>query len=578
MIRRLGIERFRGIKELQWLPSEGVNVILGGGDVGKTTILEAIGLLLSPSNYTNLSDSDYHSRDIESGFRIEAVVSLPSDSKIDNQREPSYPWEWNGEDAIVPEVEDDSGIKAEPVYRIRVSGTSDLELIYEIVQPNENTAFFSVALRRGIGLVRLGGDDRNDRDLRLVQGSALDRLLSDKSLRSRLASDLAKDGVKNRLNNDAKESLEKLETSFMKEGLPTGLDLAIIGGQGLSVAALIGLTANHADTQLPITSWGAGTRRIVALAIAEMRQGEGPITLVDEVERGLEPYRQRLLIDKLQSSKSQVFVTTHSPFAIAAASEASLWYMDREGKVGPLEARKTERHRKSDPLTFLARMTIVAEGATEKGFVIAFLKKTLPSSLEQYGVHVSDGGGHEPTLDLLEALVEGGVCFGGFVDNEQGKHDDRWGEISKKLNKLLFRWKSKCLEENIIDAITIEQFESLIVDSEGEKVGRRLRTLADRLGSDEKEFEALKREAGDRLKEIMVEAMLGKVPAGMEEKRRKEFKKHGQAWFKTEDGGRELAEKMFSLGAWSSLKTQLLPFLNAVRTAINLPEITDLVE
>ena len=260
VIRRLEIERFRGIKDLRWLPSKGINVILGGGDVGKTTILEAIGLLLSPSNYTNLSDSDYYSRDIERGFRIEAVVSLPSDREINNQREPSFQWEWNGKDAIVPEVEDSSGNKAEPVYRIRVSGASDLELIYEIIQPNEKTAFFSVALRRGVGLVRLGGDDRNDRDLRLVQGSALDRLLSDKSLRSRLASDLAKEGVKNHLNDDAKKSLEKLETSFMEEGLPTGLDLAITGGQGLSVAALIGLTANCAVSTKMALFWFAPVR------------------------------------------------------------------------------------------------------------------------------------------------------------------------------------------------------------------------------------------------------------------------------------------------------------------------------
>jgi predicted ATP-dependent endonuclease of OLD family len=44
----LTIARFRGITSLKWKPSRGVNVILGGGDVGKTTILEAIALLLSP--------------------------------------------------------------------------------------------------------------------------------------------------------------------------------------------------------------------------------------------------------------------------------------------------------------------------------------------------------------------------------------------------------------------------------------------------------------------------------------------------------------------------------------------------
>lgn len=35
---------------LKWRPSRGVNLILGGGDVGKTAILEAIALLLSPLN------------------------------------------------------------------------------------------------------------------------------------------------------------------------------------------------------------------------------------------------------------------------------------------------------------------------------------------------------------------------------------------------------------------------------------------------------------------------------------------------------------------------------------------------
>jgi recombinational DNA repair ATPase RecF len=57
VIRRLSIERFRGISALTWRPSPGVNIILGGGDVGKTTILEAIALLLSPTNVGTISDN-----------------------------------------------------------------------------------------------------------------------------------------------------------------------------------------------------------------------------------------------------------------------------------------------------------------------------------------------------------------------------------------------------------------------------------------------------------------------------------------------------------------------------------------
>jgi hypothetical protein len=181
-IYALTIERFRGITSLKWKPSRGVNVILGGGDVGKTTILEAIALLFSPVNPTTLSD----------------------------------------------------------------------------------------------------------RDLRLVQGSALDRLLSDKGLRSRMASELAKNDVKKELTTEAQTALKNLDTAFQRESLPIGIDLAITGGQGASIASMIGLTADRYGIQLPLASWGGGTRRLSALAIAEQNQGDAPITLVDEMERGLE--------------------------------------------------------------------------------------------------------------------------------------------------------------------------------------------------------------------------------------------------------------------------------------------------
>jgi putative ATP-dependent endonuclease of OLD family len=333
-IYHLAIERFRGIKAFSWHPARGVNVILGGGDVGKTTILDAIGLLLSPTNPTNLSDTDYYARDITAGFVIEAVLALQPTSGINRQIQPSWPWDWNGTEAVVPCPDGDGGTKSEPVYRLRVRGTEDLELAYEIVQPDGSTDNLSPGLRRSIGLVRLSGDDRNDRDLRLVQGSALDRLLSDKGLRSRLASELAKSDIKGELKDNAQDVLKALDLAFKARNLPDGLDLAITGSQGLSITALIGLTAEREGVQLPLASWGAGTRRLAALAIAEQNQGEAPITLVDEAERGLEPYRQRFLIEKLQAGKSQVFLTTHSPSALSAASKAGLWYVDHAGNIG----------------------------------------------------------------------------------------------------------------------------------------------------------------------------------------------------------------------------------------------------
>jgi putative ATP-dependent endonuclease of the OLD family len=578
-IYHLKIERFRGIKELSWAPARGMNVILGGGDVGKTSILDALALLLSPVNPANLPDTDYLGRKVEDGFFIRAVMSLPPDSGIHDQMNIAWPWNWNGTEAVVPSLEGEVGRANDPVYCIGVRGTEDLELIYEILRPDGNTNSFPVALRRAIGLVRLSGDDRNDRDLRLVQGSALDRLLSDKGLRSRLASDLAEHGVIGKLKNESKQELKALDQAFKKENLPNGLDLAVTGSQGFSVTALIGLTADRQGAKLPLSSWGAGTRRMAALAIAAQNQGESPVTLVDEIERGLEPYRQRSLMKKLQTGQSQIFLTTHSPFVISAASDASLWYVDHEGKIGALDLAKTSRHRKDDPEAFLARLAVVAEGAAEKGFVTALLEKALKSPLEQYGVHVSDGGGQESTLDLLEALAEGGMRFSGFADEENGRHPDRWKKVGEKLGKLLFRWVSGCLEQNVISAVPGSDLRALLNDPADEKTGRRLRTLADRLGCQEKDFATIKAKAGADLQKRIIEAAMGTVPEDKKSEDRSEqkrFRSHAQDWFKTIDGGQELANKVFTLGLWPTLKPQLLPFCNAVRKAVGLAEVQDL--
>lgn len=572
IIRRLSITRFRGIEGLTWWPGPGANLILGGGDAGKTTILEAIGLVLSPINPSTLSDTDYFNRVIEASFEIEAVMSLPVNDTIANMVRPAWPWSWDGKNPVVPALEGEPG---EPVYRLRVRGTEDLELLYEVVQPDGSADGLSVMLRRSIGLVRLSGDDRNDRDLRLVQGSALDRVLSDKGIRSRLADELADAEVTVALSEPAKSALVDLDKAFQERNLPAGLSLAITGGQGISVAAMVGLTADRAGIAMPLASWGAGTRRLAALTIAEQRQGDRPVTLVDEVERGLEPYRQRALVEKLQNSGAQVFVTTHSPDAIAAASNARIWYVDHKSQIGPLESSKITRHRTNDPNAFLARLTIVAEGLTEVGFASVLLERALGAPLTQFGVHISNGNGHEFTLELLEALREGGLSFGGFADNEDNKHPTRWKELEEVLGTLLFRWPKGCLEANVFAATPDSKLEALMEDPLGNRTGMRRQTLALRLAISTKTFADIVAAAGEELRPTMVEAALGTVPSGCVEDKGT-YKAHGSTWFKSSVGGRELAGKVFNLGLWPALKPQLLPFCNGVRGALGMQSIEDL--
>jgi putative ATP-dependent endonuclease of the OLD family len=80
VIRRLHLQRFRGIENLVWQPAAGMNVILGG-NVGKTTLLDAVALLmLYPTNGYTLSDTDYWQREVDAEFIIEAVMSLPEET------------------------------------------------------------------------------------------------------------------------------------------------------------------------------------------------------------------------------------------------------------------------------------------------------------------------------------------------------------------------------------------------------------------------------------------------------------------------------------------------------------------
>jgi putative ATP-dependent endonuclease of the OLD family len=69
---------------------------------------------------------------------------------------------------------------------------------------------------------------------------------------------------------------------------------------------------------------------------------------------------------------------------------------------------------------------------------------------------------------------------------------------------------------------------------------------------------------------------MGSVPADVDEEHAAQFKGHAQSWFKSESGGRELAAKIFSLGAWPSLKDHFLPFCNAIRLTLDLPPLSDL--
>lgn len=188
---------------------------------------------------------------------------------------------------------------------------------------------------------------------------------------------------------------------------------------------------------------------MATLQISAAKDTETQITTIDELEHGLEPYRLRQLVLSLLKSDSQSFVTTHSPVAISCSEGAQLWYVDAAGSLGVLERDKTAAQQQRDPETFLSRVSVIAEGETEVGFVSAVLEKLFSGNPFDAGVRVSLGQGDDQLLDLLESLNKSGIKFAGFADND-GKKPERWSRLKEAMDTRLFQWGEGCIETNIL--------------------------------------------------------------------------------------------------------------------------------
>ena len=60
VIRHLAIENFRSISRTQWYPKPGLNCLIGSGDSGKSTLLDAIDLALGARRSFQFNDADFY--------------------------------------------------------------------------------------------------------------------------------------------------------------------------------------------------------------------------------------------------------------------------------------------------------------------------------------------------------------------------------------------------------------------------------------------------------------------------------------------------------------------------------------
>ncbi|MBB1441332.1 AAA family ATPase, partial [Shewanella sp. SG41-4] len=74
IIRHIEIQHFRAIKYLSWNPTPGLNCLVGPGDSGKSTILEAIDLALGARRSYSFNDADFYQLDTTSPLIITVTI------------------------------------------------------------------------------------------------------------------------------------------------------------------------------------------------------------------------------------------------------------------------------------------------------------------------------------------------------------------------------------------------------------------------------------------------------------------------------------------------------------------------
>jgi hypothetical protein len=431
-IRHFLVRNFRGIASLECRPDHSFCCLIGPGDSGKSTILDAVEAVLS-SRWFSFAEPDFFGCNTGNAISIEVTIGELSRALKSDERLGLYIRGWTPEGKLHDEPEDGD----EPVLTVRLSVDATMEPVWELVCDRvEDTRTLSNRDRALFGLVRLAGEDA--RHLAWGQGSVLSRLSGDTD---EAAARLAEAYHAARASAKLDEIETLADAAELAEGFAKGLGAYVegvympgleLGRSGLSSGSI----ALH-DSGVPLRLAGLGTRRLATLAIQKSGIAEGAIILIDEIEHGLEPHRIMGVIARLKAQQTQallehkplgqVLMTTHSDIALAEAGGDCLRVVQtkrpsrqtvflRPSAPDPIRALM-----RFNPRALFARRILVTEGYTEIGMLLG-IREYMPARhenkpIEQLGVAIADGNGSQ-ACEMALGLAGLGYLTAIFRDSD----------------------------------------------------------------------------------------------------------------------------------------------------------------
>jgi putative ATP-dependent endonuclease of OLD family len=487
-IRLIEIENYRAIKKLVWRPDSGLNCLIGPGDSGKSSILDAIELCLGSATRRTIavSDCDFHGLNTDEPISISLTLGGLDDSLLDLDEYALY---LRAFDSKTGALKDEPQKGLETVITLNVSVDSYRDPVWGLtsIRATAKNQQKKLSQKERARLVssRLGVSNVGQ-NLTWGKGSVLTRLTEEQLDVDSVLIDIAR-GAKfafgENANDQLMEALAIVERTAGSLGVPTGGSVkASLDTRGFSLKE--GAVALHGSDGVPLRCLGTGSARLLVAGLQRDAAQAAAIVLVDEVEFGLEPHRLTRLLNalgsKLEEPTAQVFITTHSPVALQQLKAEHL-HIVRKGRDGhTVNAAGTgddvQGTLRKSPSSFLAKKVIVCEGASEQGLLRGVDDWNVArgsDSLLARGVSLLDAGGGSPKGCIEKAVqfAKLGYEVAAFIDNDV-KLDSEVRDRLTEAGGRLFTWEDGFALEDALFAHLPDESVHKLLEFALENVGR----------------------------------------------------------------------------------------------------------
>lgn len=419
-------------------------VIVGANDVGKSSILRMLNLLLGASSaslYQEIRPSDLRDREqplvvnaVWSDFTEETRRPFPSEISIADDQVSEYLWV---QMVVESDPDDDETVSIRRWFpesgHERTPSREQLEAFgWRYLKATRGSSMMDGAhspIRTLLAAADLG---TNEDGLKALLDQFNEKLAGNESVQNLLS-----------------RVVDHLSRSMPRAITTKDFSVRSVTDPSSDVLQDVTMFLNRGDDQVPLSEQSDGVRQLMSMTLFDLAEGTANVLAIDEPEIHLHPTSQRTAADLLSGEGNQKIIVTHSPYILHRFEPSEVIAVDRHGschQIGEATLSRIEKVRAHwwsprllEALT--ARFVVLVEGDADRVIVEA-VAENLDIDLDRLGAVVVELDGADKFVNVFPLLGPDG--FGptllGLVDEQESP---RWvnafvGKRATIVNKKVF--------------------------------------------------------------------------------------------------------------------------------------------